>query len=175
MTTTYPPAVQALLAGDRLPSLGRGEPNLPLRPVLQSLTVEQICEPAKVVRLDMARACLAGLWLHHDFLDESHAISQEIDTAEGSFWHAIMHRREPDAWNSKYWFRKVGSHRVIDRLVDEAPSLGYEYTNPNDFVDFCERVRGCDSADEIVARRVQLLEYKLLFSWCFLHAAGQAR
>jgi hypothetical protein len=25
------------------------------------------------------------------------------------FWHAIMHRREPDAANSKHWWRQVGT------------------------------------------------------------------
>src|SRR5688500_14191487 len=40
---------------------------------------------------DDAVALLAGLWLWHDFLDESHTISQGLHTPTGSFWHAIMH------------------------------------------------------------------------------------
>ncbi len=39
---------------------------------------------------DAANAMLAGLWLWHDALDESHTISQSLLTATGSFWHAIM-------------------------------------------------------------------------------------
>jgi hypothetical protein len=85
----------------------------------------------------------------------------------GAFWHGIMHRREPDAWNSKYWFRKVGRHPVLDMLVSEAPQIGYSYRNPEEFVDFCEGVRGTGSADEELARRVQLLEWQLLFDWCW--------
>ena len=72
----------------------------------------------------------------HDFLDESHTISQDLPSREGSFWHAVMHRREPDAWNSKYWWRKVGPHPVLDRLVAQAPGAGYEFTLPEEFVDF---------------------------------------
>ena len=62
-----------------------------------------------VSNLAMADGCLAGLWLLHGFLDESHEISQSLKTSEGSFWHGIMHRIERDFWNSKYWYRQVGS------------------------------------------------------------------
>jgi hypothetical protein len=85
----------------------------------------------------------------------------------GSFWHAIMHRREPDPGNSKYWWRKVGAHPILKLLVEQAPPLGHDYTNPLEFVDFCERVRGSGSAEEEVARRVQLLEWQLLFDHCY--------
>src|SRR4029079_2010324 len=80
---------------------------------------------------------------------------------EGSFWHAIMHRREPDPSNSKYWWRLVGPHPALKRLRD----AGVGCTTPEAFVDECERVRG--SADEDRAKRVQLLEWQLLFDWCW--------
>ncbi|GIW93318.1 MAG: hypothetical protein KatS3mg110_1359 [Pirellulaceae bacterium] len=66
-----------------------------------------------------SRACLAGLWLLHNYLDQSHTLSQAIADSNGSFWHGIMHRREPDYGNAKYWFRRVGSHPVLDRLAGE--------------------------------------------------------
>ena len=51
----------------------------------------------------------AGLLLYIDDLDGSHERSQSIESDEGSYWHGIMHRREGDFWNSKYWFRRAGS------------------------------------------------------------------
>ena len=43
----------------------------------------------------MANACRAGLWLYHEFLDEAHEITQHLHTPAGSYWHALVHRREP--------------------------------------------------------------------------------
>jgi hypothetical protein len=144
----YGPAIAAILT-DRLPELGPGSPNEPMRDALKAI--------------DAPAACRAGLWLYHDFLDESHTISQDLHTAEGSFWHAIMHRREPDASNSKYWWRLVGAHPVLDQLRD----ADVEFTTPQAFVDECERVRGTGSSDEDRAKQVQLVEWRLLFDWCF--------
>ena len=120
----------------------------------------------------MAGACLAGLWLRFNCLDESHGVSQELHTPEGSFWHAILHRREPDPGNSKFWWRSVGSHPVLRQLVEQAPALGYGYTDPFTFVDYCERMRGKGGNDEQVAERVQELEWRLLFDWCCRRAVG---
>ena len=164
--TSYGPVVASLLAESRLAALGPGIPDPDVRVELRRFDPQtDLGQPA--IDRDAARACLAGLWLYFDDLDESHTISQDLNTQEGGFWHAIMHRREPDAWNSKYWWRQVGSHPVISQLISEAPALGYDYTSPKDFVDFCERVRGTGSTDEDLAKRVQLLEWQLLFEHCF--------
>jgi hypothetical protein len=94
----YSPAVRELLAEPRLASLGPGRPNRAARPLLAALD-DRMFEPHVVRDRDFAAACRAALWLHHNFLDESHTISQGIETAEGSYWHALMHRREPDHAN----------------------------------------------------------------------------
>jgi hypothetical protein len=151
----YPPAVAELLATPHPTALGPGAPNSALRARLATAAAT------------LPPACAAGLWLRFDFLDESHAISQEDEgNPDRDFWHAIMHRREPDAWNSKYWWRRVGPHPVLKQLAEQAPALGYDYTTPFDFVDFCERVRGSGSAEEELAKRVQELEWRLLFDYC---------
>lgn len=155
--TAYGPTVAGLLAEPRLADLGPGTPVTSVRATLLSLD-------------SLPAACRAGLWLYFDFLDESHAISQDLETADGSFWHAIMHRREPDAFNSKYWWRKVASHPVLEKLREQAPVLGYQFADPYAFVDFVERVRDAGTADEELARRVQKLEWELLFDWCFHRA-----
>jgi hypothetical protein len=152
----YGPAVAALLAKPRLAPLGPGAPDESMRPKLQAL--------------DLPPLCRAGLWLYFDFLDESHRLSQDIETPDGSSWHAIVHRREPDAENSKYWWRRVGKHPVLDSLRDQSPALGYTFTTPAAFVDHCERHRNTGSPEEEIAKRVQLLEWQLLFDWCHARA-----
>ena len=67
-------------------------------------------------------ALRAGLLLLTGYAEESHAASQSIE-GEGSlhtgdYWHAILHRREPDYGNAKYWFRHVGRHPIFQPLAE---------------------------------------------------------
>jgi hypothetical protein len=165
-----PPEIQALLTPV---AYAFGSPNVAVRSQLQQLTREF---PAKAKDRDFALACMASLWLYHDFLDESHSISQDLDTAEGSYWHALMHRREGDFSNAKYWFRRVGEHAVFPALADAAREFGLklrsERWNPFDFVDLCEKHTGTGTPDEMLLRRVQQKEWELLFDWCYQRAFG---
>ena len=116
-------------------------------------------------------AALSGLWLYFSAFEESHSISQDLPTAEGSYWHGILHRREPDPGNAGYWFRRVGRHPVFQPLALEAAAIGGYVTgsdwNPLDFIDFFERARRRPgSAEEQTARRIQLAEWQLLFDYC---------
>ena len=113
----------------------------------------------------MAECCLAGVWLLHDFLDESHTISRGIETPSGSFWHAIMHRREGDFGNSKYWFRRVGRHPVLQEIADDF--------DPMAFVDECEAaVKGRGDRERCLD--VQQREWEVLFDYCYWGAIGEA-
>lgn len=122
-------------------------------------------------------AASSGLWLYFSCLDESHRIAQEIPDATGSFWHAIMHRQEPDAGNSGYWFRRTGRHPVFEPLAHEALQLaarhpdvnfpGRESWDPIAFIDFCEDARRRPgSPQETLALEIQRAEWQLLFDHC---------
>ena len=127
--------------------------------------VKDVVSGAKDHQAD--RAALAGLWLWHDFLDKSHTISQAIETPEGSWWHAIMHRREGDFSNAKYWYRRVGQHALMEQIAVEA---GGEW-EPMAFVDQCEQAhRSGKGVEEAVA--LQKLEWRALFRWCVELARG---
>ena len=80
--------------------LVRGVPTSPtLRPRIQRATLP---EPAR-----------AGLYLLPGFWDDAHEIAQSIETVDGSYWHAIVHRQEPDPDNAAYWFQRVGQHPIF--------------------------------------------------------------
>jgi hypothetical protein len=117
-------------------------------------------------------AAMAGLYLYFSCLDESHTISQAIETQDGSFWHGIMHRQEPDAWNSGYWFRRVGKHPIFPQLRAAAEALGYETGSnwdPFAFIEACYEARKQPGSErEGLLKRVQLAEWQLLFGHCAL-------
>jgi hypothetical protein len=115
-------------------------------------------------------AALSGLYLYFSCFDEAHELAQSISSREGSYWHAIVHRQEPNAGNSGYWFRQVGAHPIFPALRDEAARLGVDFGakwDPIAFIDFCEKAQGKPGPDvERQALEVQRAEWQLLFDYC---------
>jgi hypothetical protein len=166
-----PRAYEALVVEGPTPKMARD--------LLEGVTPDQLLAgPGKSAAY--ADAMLAGLWLWHDGLEESHRISQSISDSTGSFWHAIMHRREGDFSNSKYWYARAAGHPVLatiagsaGALVNRAPAdkellrVVADGWNPNAFVDFVESV----SADEgdvryPIAVQLQQMEWRVLWEHC---------
>lgn len=110
-------AISKAPALERFPLAGPG------RAVIQSdslmTAIDKAVQPLAIDHRNK-RCVESGLLLLWDFLDDSHEISQTME-GKGSprtadYWHGIMHRREPDAGNASYWFRRVGSHPALDHL-----------------------------------------------------------
>ena len=163
-----------------------GGPNPGRREVLARLRPDNVlARPAKDPR--EVHPLLAGLWLWHDGLEESHAISQALPSPTGSFWHAIMHRREGDFSNAKYWFARCRHHPAlaeIANLVRSNPGgaaaapllhrLADVEWDPDAFVDVVEATHR-DRSDPLHAAsvRLQQLEWRGLFEHSLARAAGR--
>ncbi len=151
---------------------------LPLNDAMTQLVVSGTTDAAMAARIEALAdhtaiqqrpALLAGLWLYVDDLPRSHAISQGIDNATGSFWHGIMHRREGDFSNSHYWFRKVGKHPAMTRIDIAGGGAGagteVAHYDSHAFIDRVEAAhRLGKTPPDLVA--LQRHEWLALFEWC---------
>ena len=121
-------------------------------------------------------AALAGLWAYFSCFDQGHEIAQDIETPEGSLWHGILHRQEPDPGNAAYWFRQAGSHPIFPKLANVAAAIVEAHPkaefrldrwDPFRFIDFCEQARCTPGTPaEQAAIEIQRAEWQLLFDYC---------
>ncbi len=101
----------------------------------------------------------AGLYLLNDDLPRAHALAQSVEGDPlGDYWHALIHRREGDYDNARYWFGRVGAAPILAQIYGPDPAAA------KNFVERCRAVRGGADAgleqfqrDEIA----HLLEYAL--------------
>lgn len=117
-----PRDISAIFDSPTMPSLGpeARESALSINQC-KKITTEAI-ENANIGRIEGGLILSAAL-LWHDYLSESHTISQSIHTQDGSYLHGIMHRREPDYSNAKYWFHKTGNYSGYDILSVKAETI----------------------------------------------------
>ena len=137
--------------------------------------------------------CLhAGLWVLADELDRAHAICQDIPTTCGSAWHAIVHRREPDFPNARYWWGraagiawKSGNNPSLAAIAGSSldaagvpalaswrKNLARSY-NPAAFVDLVESHHASGDPAVIGAlSELQRLEWAALFLECYDQLGG---
>jgi hypothetical protein len=164
-----------------------GDTFAPAAEILQSTHPDQLLS-VPVKSPAYAAALLAALWLWHDGLDECHRIVQnppdEKSTSTYAFWHAIMHRREGDFSNSKYWYARCTNHPVLQTLaaqagaiVNPAPAdksllrITANGWNPNAFVDLAEALSAKESDPRLpVAVQLQRLEWQVLWNHCLAAA-----
>lgn len=165
------------VVGTQTPPELDGGPRADVRPPSQlrdsmGLLAADFSIPARVSNL-----LLASAFLYNDQHDEAHDIVQDLSCHEGCLLHAILHRREPDYWNAKYWFRRATDHPAYRALTPEAAALartpGSEALlrrltlagtlDPIAMVDECEAAAGNPSGEAArFLRQVQRLEFEAI-------------
>lgn len=191
-TDRYGPAAKELI--ERARSEGRPKtlyfsaPVEESRAQLSALTHQTVSQNKKVRMPHDADCLLSALWLLYDFMPESHAVSQKVATPSGSYWHAILHRREVDTGrhegglppreNAKYWFSRVGEHPIFAELMQDAQEIagpspseslrelvGYDAWEPDTMVKLCTSPQ--DKETTRVLLEIQRREWELLFDHNF--------
>ena len=195
MNLTYTPAIaefiEKLEAGNPLPPLVPQEAWSPeLTDALASTSLDDLFQGESVKNTTFGEAIKSGLLLWNDALDESHNISQGLANQTGSYWHGMMHRREPDYSNAKYWFGRVGAHPIFPQVRERALAILNETPVSSDalarlsetieteeqwdaaqFIDWCQAAEG-ESADDVTRflQQVQAEEIKLLLAYSYQNA-----
>ncbi len=170
--TAYGPRVAGILALD-----GNGERLMPLASgrcsSAEALARIQTAAPEELFpHSRQPQAAVSGLYLYFSCIDQAHELAQSIHTPEGSYWHGIVHRQEPDPDNARYWFRRLESHPIFPELARAAQTLGLPggAEGPWDsgrFVEICERARR-EPASPLarMSLETQRAEWQLLFDYC---------
>jgi hypothetical protein len=99
-----------------------------------------------------------GLHLLNDDLDRAHRLAQSLEgDPTADYWHAIIHRREGDYGNARYWFARVGAHPVVLEIYGDPPTASR-------FVDKCRSAQSEERAplEDLQWREMlRLLDYVL--------------
>lgn len=116
---------------------------------------------------------LALCW--HDHWDESHAVCQEHEgDPDVDLVHMVLHRREPDAANCRYWIVQAGWHPVYDDLPAIAEAVGHADLapagrwNPELFLERCLLGTAADHEALVALQAAELLALRdrLLLGVC---------
>ena len=124
--------------------------------------------------VDATKFALArgGLFYALDALPEAHAIFQDATDDPGAYWHGMVHRREGDFDNARYWFRRAGvlpffaeMHRAA--CTHSETMARQSNWDPYLFTGQCEQERF--GADDLTGemRALQRVEFDAIFDYCW--------
>lgn len=139
---TLPPELHSLLTRNHQPdSLPHLRPQKPYSPDLKS-TISSLDHPIPVRGI---------LHLLNDDIDSAHTLVQDDDdNRDSNLIHSILHRREGDFWNSKWWLNQF-SHPFLGQLYAEKNLDGE--SGAKQFVDMVERITSKGAATACAAQR----------------------
>ena len=107
---------------------------------------------------------LALILCWHDHWDAAHDLAQQQEGAQDmDLIHAILHRRDPDRDNARYWLRRVGVHPVWKHLPPLAAAEGltdlvhHGAWQAELFLDRCLTASGATNAPLVRLQAAELL------------------
>lgn len=183
----YSKAVDRLLAIPCEMPLKVVTPNDPGLTALSSLALEELFEGHTIADRAMAKAAEAALYLRFDSLDGAHAIINDLDSSTGSLLHGILHRREGDYPNARYWMHQAGNHPIYNYLAQGAGAILAKLEGLNEerlssqidewdaiyYIKLCEQSEEAGGELAAFCGQVQDLEWQILFHFCYQSAIGE--
>ena len=112
----------------------------------------------------------AGLFYYHNALEDSHKQAQTLEGDTAAYWHGMVHRREGDFDNARYWMRRAGEQPVFQemhgRASDAAPNMGRQGSwDPFLFITLCEQYRYGETEYKKEIGYLQRVEFAVMFDY----------
>jgi hypothetical protein len=115
-----------------------------------------------------------GLLYALDAIHEAHVLFQDAAGDLAAYWHGMMHRREGDFDNARYWFRRAGTQpffavahaAAAAHSADMARQMSWD---PYLFTGQCEQAKfGAENVAELLA--LQRVEFETAFDYTWRQA-----
>lgn len=171
---TYSDFVDRILREDRLlEKLVPTEPlNVDLLLKLRAADDATVSGGKAIGKPKMFTLVRGGLLYALDSIDEAHRIFQDSPSDLGSYWHGMMHRREGDFDNARYWFRRSGVLPFFDELQSAACNVSADMArqsnwDPYLFTGTCEQARFGETEGLKDLSTLQRMEFEVLFDYCW--------
>ena len=118
-----------------------------------------------------------GLFYAHDAIDECHVIVQNEEGDLSAYWHGMVHRREGDFDNARYWFRRAGQLSFFSALHSAASAVSATMArqmnwDPYLLVGQCEQHRFGANENEEELLALQRLEFDHVFDYSWRRGSG---
>jgi hypothetical protein len=119
---------------------------------------------------NMFRLVRGGLLYAMDDLDGCHQFFQDDTSDLGGYWHGMMHRREGDFDNARYWFRRAGMQPFFDNLHSQAAQFSADAAkqpswDPYLFTGQCEQAKFGAEDETGELPQLQRLEFDVVFDY----------
>ena len=119
----------------------------------------------------------AGLFYYHNALDDAHKQAQVDEGDLAAYWHGMIHRREGDFENARYWMRRAGEQPVFQemqhRASDAAPHMGRQSNwDPYLFIHLCEQYKYGEHEYRKEIGHLQKVEFAVMFDYVWRRCVG---
>jgi hypothetical protein len=117
-----------------------------------------------------------GLLYALDAIHEAHVYFQDASGDLAAYWHGMMHRREGDFDNARYWFRRAGIQPFFavahSAATAHSPDMARQSNwDPYLFTGECEQAKfGAENVAELLA--LQRVEFEAAFDYTWRQAVG---